>query len=247
MEVFVEKFADLKILRYSVPEFEALELNKKLYIYYLSEAALCGRDILWDQNNPFNLSVRAVLENIWKTFKGNRETDAFKAFEIYFKRVLFSNGIHHHYSTEKLPAGFSEAYFDELIDKSKWWSFSTPPKTKFKNFIASIKEVIFNPEKEAKRVNLDPDKDLLLSSSNNYYQNVTQDEAEAYYADLKSTAGSEPVSFGLNSTLVKENGQLVEKVWKMGGKYGPAIEKIIFWLEKAMEYAENDQQKKHID
>lgn len=247
MEVFVEKFGDLKILRYSVPEFEALDLKKKLYIYYLSEAALCGRDILWDQNNPYNLSIRAVLENIYQSYKGKRETEDFKAFEIYLKRVWFSNGIHHHYSTEKLPAGFSEGYFDELVDKSRWWGFNTPPKTKFKSFIASVKEVIFNPEKEAKRVNLDPEKDLLLSSSNNYYQNVTQSEAEAYYASLKTSSGPEPISFGLNSTLVKEDGRLVEKVWKMGGKYGPAIEKIIFWLEKAMEYVENDQQKKHLD
>ena len=120
MNVFAEKFADIKILRYAVPGFEALDLNKKLYIYYLSQAALCGRDILWDQNNRYNLRVRAVLETIWKTFKGNRETESFRSFEIYLKRVWFSNGIHHHYSTEKLPAGFSETYFKELVDQSKW-------------------------------------------------------------------------------------------------------------------------------
>ncbi len=246
MEVFAEKFADLKILRYDVPGFEALELNKKLYIYYLSQAALCGRDILWDQNNRYNLSVRAVLETIRQTFKGNRETDSFKSFEIYLKRVWFSNGIHHHYSTEKLPAGYTEAYFSELIDKSSWRKLELPSGIKFKSFIAEIQEVIFNPEKEVKRVNLDPDKDLLKTSSNNYYRDVAQHEAELFYAELKTASDSELVSFGLNSTLVKENGKLVEKVWKLDGKYGKAIEQIVFWLGKAKEYAENDLQKKYI-
>ena len=246
MDVFAEKFADLKILRYTVPGFEALDPNKKFYIYYLSQAALCGRDILWDQNNRYNLGVRAVLETIWKTYKGNRETEYFKSFEIYLKRVWFSNGIHHHYSTEKLPVGFSETYFSELVDKSRWRGLKLPSGTKLEKFIASIQEVIFNPEKEIKRVNLDPDKDLLESSCNNYYQNVAQSEAEAFYAELKTSSGSEPVSFGLNSTLVKENGQLVEHVWKLDGKYGLAIKQIIFWLEKAAVYAENELQKKYI-
>ncbi|MDP2336184.1 MAG: dihydrofolate reductase [Bacteroidota bacterium] len=246
MDVFAEKFADLKILRYSVPEFENLDLQKKLYIYNLSQAALCGRDILWDQNNRYNLSVRTVLETIWKTFSGNRETPEFKLFEIYLKRVWFSNGIHHHYSTEKLPAGFPEIYFKELIAHSNWSDFKLPSGKNRHEFISEIQEVIFNPEREKKRVNLDPEKDLLVSSSNNYYQNVEQSEAEILYAELKAHAGSEPVSFGLNSTLVKEDGCLVEKVWKLGGKYGPAIEQIIFWLNKAIDYAENDLQKKYI-
>jgi len=246
MDVFAEKFADLKILRYAVPEFENLELQKKLYIYYLSQAALCGRDILWDQNNRNNLAIRSVLETIRKTFKGNRETQEFKQFEIYLKRVWFSNGIHHHYSTEKIPAGFSETYFDELVSRSKWWNFETPLKIKFKSFIAEIKDIIFNPERESKRVNLDSEKDLLVSSSNNYYQNVKQTEAEIFYTGLKASTGKESVSFGLNSTLVKEDNRLTEKVWKLNGKYGKAIEQIIIWLKKAIEYAENDLQKKYI-
>jgi dipeptidyl-peptidase-3 len=246
MNVFVEKFADLKILRYAVPGFESLDLKKKIYIYYLSQAALSGRDILWDQNNTNNPAIRSVLENIWKTYKGKRDTQDFKLFEIYLKRVWFSNGIHHHYSTEKIPAGFSVSYFDELIDRSKWWNFKTPKGVKFKAFIAEIKDVIFNPEREKKRVSLDSEKDLLLSSSNNYYQNVEQSEAEKYYADLKASAGKESVSFGLNSTLVKESGKLEEKVWILGGKYGKAIEQIIFWLNQALNYAENDLQKKYI-
>jgi len=247
MDVFVEKFADLKILRYAVPGFESLDLKKKFYIYYLSQAALCGRDILWDQNNRHNLVIRAVLENIWKTFKGNRETPEFKLFEIYLKRLWFSNGIHHHYSTEKIPVGFIETYFDELISRSKWWSFKTPSGIKFKTLIAEIKEVLFNPEKDKKRISLDSEKDLLHSSSNNYYQNVSQTEAEDFYAGLKSSGGKESVSFGLNSTLVKEADRLVEKVWKLNGKYGKAIEQIIFWLKMAIEYAENEPQKKYIE
>lgn len=246
MEVFVEKFADLKILRYAVPGFELLDLKRKLYIYYLSQAALCGRDILWDQNNRYNLRVRAVLETIWTTFNGERDTDSFKSFEIYLKRVWFSNGIHHHYSTEKLPAGFSETYFDELVGNSLWHDFKLPSGITLEDFMASLKEVIFDPEKEAKRVNLDPDKDLIQASSNHYYKGVTQGEAESFYGQLKASAGSEPVSYGLNSTLVKENDQLVEKVWKVDGKYGKAIEQIVSWLPKAAEYAENDLQKKHI-
>jgi dipeptidyl-peptidase-3 len=246
MDVFAEKFADLKILRYDVPGFDLLELNKKLYIYYLSQAALCGRDILWDQNNRYNLSIRAVLETIWKTYSGIRETKSFKSFEIYLKRVWFSNGIHHHYSTEKLPAGFPETYFTELVAESDWSAFQTPSGKSFEAFITEIQEVIFDSEKEVKRVNLDSEKDLIQSSCNNYYQDITQSEAEAFYGELKASAESEPVSFGLNSTLVKEDGTLIEKVWKLNGKYGKAIEQIVFWLEKAVEYAENPLQKKYI-
>jgi len=246
MNVFAEKFADIKILRYSVPEFEKLELNKKIYIYYLSQAALCGRDILWDQNNRHNLAVRAVLENIFRTYAGNRETELFSSFLVYLKRVWFSNGIHHHYSTEKIPTGFSADYFDELVEKSDWKSFKITSGKDFNAFITEIKTVILHPETEQKRVNLEPDKDLILSSANNYYQNVSQIEAEEYYSNLKSTAGTEPVSFGLNSTLAKENDQISEEVWKLNGKYHQAIEKIIFWLEKAVEYAENEHQKKYI-
>lgn len=246
MDVFAEKFADVKILRYSVPEFELLDLKKKLYIYNLSQAALCGRDILWDQNNRYNLRIRGVLETIWKTFKGTRETENFHLFEIYLKRVWFSNGIHHHYSTEKLPAGFPETYFDELVDLSDWTRFLVTSGKSFELFISEIRDVIFNPDREYKRVNLESDKDLIETSSNNYYQGVSQAEAEAFYANLKANAGSEPVSFGLNSTLVKENGQLGEKVWSLNGKYGKAIEQIVFWLNKAIEYADNELQKKYI-
>ena len=246
MDVFAEKFADIKILRYSVPEFEKLTLNQKIYIYYLSQAALCGRDILWDQNNRHNLAIRKVLETIYKSFKGNRETPEFQQFVIYLKRVWFSSGIHHHYSTEKIPAGFSEAYFNELLAQSDWADFKLPSGKSFEAIIPEIKKVIFNPEIEKKRVNLESDKDLIQSSSNNYYQGVSQIEAETFYGDLKAKAGAEPVSFGLNSTLVKEDDQLIEKIWKLDGKYGKAIEQIVFWLDKAKDYAENNLQKKYI-
>jgi len=246
MDVFAEKFADLKILRYSVPEFEKLDLHKKIYIYYLSQAALSGRDILWDQNNRYNLRVRYVLETIWNTFKGDRETPEFKQFEIYLKRVWFSNGIHHHYSTDKLPAGFSEAYFDELVSRSKWPGFNILSGKKLKIFIDEIKDIIFNSEKEIKRVSLDSESDLLLSSSNNYYKDIEQAEAEKFYAGLKATGGDEPISYGLNSTLIKKEGKLAEIVWKLDGKYGSSIKQIVFWLNKAIEYAENDLQKKYI-
>lgn len=246
MNVFAEKFADIKILRYSVPQFEALDSKKKLYIYHLSQAALCGRDILWDQNNRYNLRVRAVLETIWTTFSGNRDSESFKLFEIYLKRVWFSNGIHHHYSTEKIPAGFSDSFFDELLAKSDWSDLSIPSGKSFDSFISEIRDVIFNPSKEVKRVNLESDKDLIETSYNNYYQGVSQAETEAFYANLKANAGPEPVSFGLNSTLVRENGQLAEIVWKLNGKYGKAIEQIVFWLNKAIEFADNELQKKYI-
>ena len=246
MKVFAEKFADIKILRYSVPEFEKLDLNQKIYIYYLSQAALCGRDILWDQNNRHNLAIRAVMETIYQSFKGNRETPEFQQFVVYLKRVWFSSGIHHHYSTEKIPADFSESFFNELLAQSDWSGFQLPSGKSFEAIIAEIKQVIFNPEIEKKRVNLESDKDLIQSSSNNYYQGVSQLEAETFYAELKAAAGAEPVSFGLNSTLVKEDDQLIEKVWKLNGKYGKAIEQIIFWLDKAKNYAENELQKKYI-
>ncbi len=246
MDVFAEKFADLKILRYDVPGFESLDLHKKLYIYYLSRAALCGRDILWDQNNRYNLSIRAVLEKIKLTYSGKRENPEFKQFEIYLKRVWFSNGIHHHYSTEKISPGFTESDFETLVAQSDFSDFNVPSGKNIDAFRNEIREVIFNPEKEIKRVNLDSEKDLIRSSCNNYYVGVSQEEAEEYYVGLKDSAGPEPVSFGLNSTLIKMNGKLEEKVWNLNGKYGQAIGQIIFWLNKAVEYAENDIQKKYI-
>jgi len=243
--VFVEKFADIKILRYNAPEFNELSLNQKLYIYFLGLAAKCGRDILWDQNNRYNLRVRAVLENIYKTYTGDRKTDDFQTFEVYLKRVWFSNGIHHHYSTEKIQPGFSSGYFDTLTAASNWTNFPLSGD-KCRELQETVKDVIFNPEKEVKRVCLEQGKDLIESSANNYYINVNQKEAEEFYRNMQSIGEKEPVSFGLNSTLIKEKGKLQEKVWKAGGLYGKAIEQIVYYLEKAKLYAENDDQKKYI-
>ncbi len=246
MEVFVEKFADIKILRYLVPEFEKLTPQRKIYIYYLSQAALCGRDILWDQNNRYNLIVRNFLENIYKTYSGNRGTSEFDQFVVYLKRVWFSNGIHHHYSTDKIPVGFTNLYFEKLIELSDWLSFKVAGYDENEQLVSEIKELLFNLEIERKRVNLETNADLILSSANNYYQGVTQPEAEAFYAGLKSIAGREPISYGLNSTLIKENEQLKEDVWKVDGKYSEAIENIIYWLKMAIEFAENELQRSYI-
>lgn len=246
MNVFVEKFADIKILRYDVPGFEELNLNQKLYIYYLSKAANCGRDILWDQNNQYNLRIRAVLENIYKTFKGDRKTKEFNQFMIYLKRVWFSNGIHHHYSTEKIEAGFKQNYFDILIEKSNWENFQHKEIKNLQELFAKLKEVIFYPEKEQKRVCLDADKDIIVNSASNYYQGASQKEAEKFYDKLRNKNEKQPVSYGLNSTLIKNNGRILEKVWKSDGLYGKAISQIVSNLEKAKFYAENTRQQKYI-
>lgn len=243
--VFVEKFADIKILRYDVPGFAELPKNQKLYIYYLAQAALCGRDILWDQNNRYNLRIRAVLESIYKTYRGNRQVAGFLQFEVYLKRVWFSNGIHHHYSTEKIQPGFTPVYFDELVADSDWYPLSSCSKNT-EELISLVSEIIFNPKKESKRVCLEAGKDLIGASANNYYRGTTQQEAEDFYNRQRDLNDKQPVSFGLNSTLVKENGQLQEKIWKADGLYGEAIRQIIFYLEKAKNYAENEAQQKYI-
>lgn len=239
--VFVEKFGDVKILRYDVPGFNELSLNQKLYIYYLGQAAKCGRDILWDQNNRYNLRVRVVLENIYKTYTGDRNAPDFAIFVIYLKRVWFSNGIHHHYSTEKIHPGFSTEYFGQLISASNWDEISSDVE-----LIEIVRDVIFNPEREAKRVCLDSQKDLIVASSNNYYQNVNQEEAERFYSDLKNKGDKQAVSFGLNSTLIKTEGKLLEKVWKVGGLYSEAIEQIVANLEQAIRFAENKDQQQYL-
>jgi dipeptidyl-peptidase III len=243
MDVFVEKFADIKILRYVVPGFENLSPGRKIYIYYLSQAALCGRDILWHQNNRYNLLLRNFLEKIFRTFKGNRESDQFQQFVVFLKRIWFSNGMHHHYSTEKISPDFSETYFAELVALSDWSTFRMPLEVSRETFFDRIRSLIFNPEQEKKRVNLESHKDLVLTSANNYYRGVNQEEAEHFYSSLKINAGAEPVSYGLNSTLVKDGGSIGENVWKTGGLYGEAIQQIIYFLNKAIDFAENELQK----
>jgi len=238
-----EKFADIKILRYRVDGFSELPLRQKKLIYFLGQAALAGRDILWDQNNAYNLQIRLSLETIYKTFRGDREHPSFKDFSVYLKRVWFSNGIHHHYSMDKIIPSFSKEYFLDLVDNS---DFSRCPLIKGKSFRESIIKlipIIFDQDIAAKRVCLDSTKDLLLNSANNYFNNITQTEAEEFYAAYENPDDKEPVSYGLNSRLIKKNGQIVEKTWKENGLYGEAIKEIIKWLKQAVNVAENDTQK----
>jgi dipeptidyl-peptidase-3 len=238
--VFVEKFEDIRVLRYELTGFEELSLKQKQYIYYLSKAALCGRDILWDQNNCYNLKIRRLLETIWLNYSGDRNSDDFAAFYTYLKRVWFANGIHHHYSTDKFKPGLDRSAFESILKQSDLTGI---------DFISELNEllnVIFSTDREMKRVNLDSHTDLLTTSAMNYYQGVSQSEAENFYAGLRKTGGEQAPSFGLNAQLIKENGKLKELVWKADGKYGPAIRQIIFRLEKAIPFAENEQQQEMI-
>ena len=230
----LEQFADLKILRYQVPGFDKLSLDQKKLVYYLSEAALCGRDIIFDQNYKFNLKIRKALETIYKHFTGDRTKEDFKHFEIYLKKLWFSNGIHHHYSTDKFKPEFSESYFDTLINSCNELMDQN---------LDDIKSAIFNPEIAPKRVSMDSSKDLLKESACNFYEGVTQEEAESFYENIKIPNDDKPVSWGLNSRLIKENDQIKEEVYKVGGKYSRALEKIVYWLDKASEVAENQVQK----
>lgn len=243
-----EKFADIQMLRYVVEGFDSLSPKEKALVYCLQEASLCGRDILFDQNCRYNLRIRKALETIYTDYKGNRNSKDFKAMEVYLKRVWFSNGIHHHYGCEKFVPGFSEDFLAEAlrsVDKK------TLPLGKGRSVDAFIKEVfpvIFDPKVMPMRVNQTDGQDLIKTSACNYYgEGVTQAEAEEFYAKMKKPGEAEPVMYGLNSRLVKEGGKLKEKVWRQGGLYGTAIDKIVYWLDKARKYSENEQQTKVID
>ncbi len=236
-----EKFADIEILRYQVRGFEELSLKQKELAYYLYEAALSGRDILYDQHYKYNLKIRKTLETIVKSYKGNRESDDFKKFLIYTKRIWFSNGIHHHYSTKKIMPEFSIDYFKELARNSDYKFF--PVNDSINHFIEELIPLIFNADIAAQRVCLDPNTDVIKSSSTNFYEGLTQKEVEEYYKGIIEKDDPTPVSYGLNSKLIKENGKIKEKVWRSGGMYSPAIKKIIYWLEKAAAAAENEIQK----
>lgn len=235
-----DRFDDIKVLRYQVPGFEKLTLRQKKLVYYLSEAALCGRDILFDQNFKYNLRIRKVLEAIYKEYKGDRSVPEFAAFEKYLKKVWFANGIHHHYSNEKFQPEFSENYFRELVG-------AVPSLQHEKENVLGLIPVLFDKELYALRVSQEQEGDMVVASANNYYEGVTQREVEQFYGSMLSPDDREPVSVGLNSKLVKEDGKLTEKVWKVGGMYSPVIEKIVYWLEKAVEAAENDRQKAVIE
>lgn len=239
----VEQFADLQLLRYHVPGFEELSLDQKKLIYYLTEAALYGRDILFDQNGKYNLRIRQMLEAIYLSYDGDKTTSDYKAFEVYLKRVWFSNGIHHHYGSEKFAPGFTEDFLRQALAKVNVASLPLADGETVEQFCNEIFPVIFNPTVMPKRVNQADGEDLVMTSACNYYDGVTQKEAEDFYASLKDPKDETPVSFGLNSRLVKEDGVVKEKVWKVGGLYGEALEKIVYWLQKAEEVAETPEQK----
>ena len=243
----VEQFADLQILRYRVPGFEQLTLNQKILVYYLSQAALEGRDILFDQNGKYNLQIRKLLETIYMHYQGDRNTEEFQRFEIYLKRIWFSNGIHHHYACDKFAPGFSAEYLTRLIASIDSALLPTLKGESVQAMCDKLFPVIFDANVMPKRVNQADGEDLVLTSAANYYEGVTQAEAEAFYAAQKAEGSpTEPVMYGMNSRLVKENGQIREYIWKAGGIYSDAIEKIVGWLEKAKTVAENETQQEVI-
>ncbi len=237
-----EKFADLQLLHYKVEGFEKLTLKQKKLIYYLSEAALYGRDILFDQNGKYNLRIRKMLEAIYTLNGIDRKTNDFIAMEIYLKRIWFSNGIHHHYSYDKFNPGFSADYLRSLITMVEPKKLPLQIGQSVDDFCEEIFPVIFDPTIDAKKLNQSEGEDLLLTSASNYYDGVSQSEAESFYEAQKDSTDKTPVMYGLNSRLVKEMGVLKEKVWKSGGLYTEAIDKILYWLKKAKDVAENEKQ-----
>lgn len=240
----VEQFADLQILRYRVPGFEDLSLKQKELVYYLTEAALQGRDILFDQNGKYNLTIRRMLEAVYTGYKGDKNTPDFKAMEVYLKRVWFSNGIHHHYGSEKFVPGFTPEFFRQAVQSVDAATLPLAEGQTVEQLCEEVFPVIFDPTVMPKRVNQAAGEDLVLTSACNYYDGVTQQEAEDFYNALKNPQDETPVSYGLNSRLVKEDGKIQEKVWKVGGGlYGQALEKIVYWLKKAEGVAETPEQK----
>jgi len=235
----VEKFADYEVLRYKVKGFEELSLKQKKLIYYLSEATLWGRDITYDQNFCANLSIRRLLEDIYTHFDEDREGEDFRAFETYLKQLWMGNSLHHHWSTDKFTPHFSKEFMEKEMGKIDLKKFDISQE--------EVIKILFDSSYYPKRVNLQCNEDLLLTSAMNFYKGVTQKEGEAFYKKMKEEVGECAPQIGLNSQLVKENGMLEERVWKVGGMYSQAIEKIIFWLEKAKEVAENEMQKKVIE
>jgi len=240
-KIQTEQFADIKILRYQVPGFEQLQLEQRELLFYLYEAALSGRDIIYDQNFKHNLFIRRTLENILKTYPGNRDSGEWNQFLVYLKKVWFSNGIHHHYSMDKFTPDFSEIYLKILIKGADFAGFPGG----FDNtdeLIDKITSLIFDEDIASKRLVQDEGVDIIKASANNFYEDISQKQVESYYNDVSDPENTQPVSYGLNSKLVCESGVFLEKVWKLGGMYHGAISKIIFWLEKAVNVAENPAQ-----
>ena len=245
-DYIVEQFADLQLLRYRVPGFETLSLQRKQLIYYLSQAALEGRDILFDQNGKYNLQIRRLFEAVYLHYQGDRAASAFHELEVYLKRVWFSNGIHHHYACDKFVPGFTADYLSDVILSLPAAYLPLGEGETVQTMCDKLFPVIFNPSVMPKRVNQADGEDLVLTSAANYYEGVTQKEAEDFYAALKAPDDEQPVMYGMNSRLVKENGTVKEQVWKIGGMYDAALRKIVGWLEKAEDVAENDAQRQVI-
>ena len=243
----VESFADLEILRYKVPGFEELSLQQKELVYYLSEAAAYGRDILYDQNGKWNLAIRRTLEAIYQDYTGDRESADFKNFEVYLKRVWFSNGIHHHYGCDKFVPEFSQEFFVNAVKSLDPQKLPLTEGATVDDLLNTLVPVIFDPTVMPKRVNQAAGEDLIATSACNYYDGVTQAEAEAFYNKMKDPKDETPISYGLNSRLVKRDGKIMEETYKVGGLYTQAIEKIVYWLQKAAGVAENEQQKQVIE
>lgn len=242
-----EKFADLQLLRYEVSGFDQLTIQQKSLIYYLQEAALWGRDILFDQNGRYNLRIRKLLESLYVCHYQERNTEKeFQALEVYLKRIWFSSGIHHHYGCEKFEPGFTPAYLLMLMKQTETTLLPLSDNQTVEQFFHELSPVIFDPTVDAKRVNQAEGEDLLLTSASNYYQGVSQEEAESFYEKMKDPNDPEPIMFGMNSRLVKQNGVIREIVWKKDSLYGEAIEKILFWLKKAEQVAENEKQQQVI-
>lgn len=242
----VDRFADIEVLRYKVPGFENLSLDQKKLIYYLNEAALNGRDILFDQNGKYNLAIRQTLEAVYTNYAGDKESTDYKAFVKYLKQVWFGNGIHHHYSMDKFIPEFSSDFFAAQVKAVPSEQLPLSEGQSVDELIATLTPVIFDPAVYAKRVNQAQGEDLILTSATNLYEGVTQQEVEDYYNKLKDPKDPTPISYGLNTKLVKQDGKLVELSYKVDGLYSDAISKIVYWLKKAEEVAENDAQKTHI-
>ena len=242
-----ERFADIQMLRYELKGFENLSLTQKIYIYCLSKATLLGRDITFDQQGKYNLRIRKTLEAVYRHYEGNRESEDFKAFEVYLKRVWFASGIHHHYGCEKFVPGFSEESFYEMVEAIADEYLPLSKGQSKEDLLGILVPVIFNPEVMPKRVNQTDGEDLVQTSACNFYENVSQAEVERFYARMKEEGNDQAPSYGLNSKLTKRNGELVELKWTEDGLYGAAIKEIVSWLLRAQKYAENEEQKHLID
>ncbi len=243
----IDQFADLRILRYQVPGFEALTPSQKELVYDLSEAALCGRDIIFDQNYKHNIKILRTLDSIVEGYKGDKNDPRWTAFMTFVKRVWFSNGIHHHYSADKILPGFDADYFAALVKGSEGVTFPLVQGQSVDDFLAFLRPILFDPAVAAKKISQDSTKDLVTNSAVNFYEGVTQAEVEAYYKGIVDEKDATPISYGLNTRVVKKDGKVVEEVASIDGLYGAAIAKIVYWLEKAAGVAENDRQRKVIE